>query len=244
MADRLDPNEIVQALEAWARTNPHGYGTGGGPDAFDYIQFHSRPDPRGPDLQVTFRAELVNGRPAIRVSKFPPSADDAPTASEHAESRRTILTGTGGPLREPTASCESCEATGTVGRAVRTDGAGGVLEVHRFCLACWPEQAARYRARWEEEDRQAADGFLRDETEPSAGRGMAFGAATWHLPLQLVRDLQQMMNPPVPPTPGDLEHLANDISERAVELDGPMPFEIEAFIRQYGSASTERGSEG
>ena len=63
------------------------------------------------------------------------------------------LHGTGLPPREPDAQCEACGAQGTVGRAVRFEENDEIREVHRFCRTCWPEQSARYKARWEEESR-------------------------------------------------------------------------------------------
>jgi hypothetical protein len=238
MSEPLDGRSLLRALSAWSRSDPHGVraGGGGGPGSFDHIQFHSRPDPREPEVQVTLRAELVRGQPAIRVTLSTPLPESERKA--HASKRsasHTVLGGAGLPMREPTALCESCQAVGTVGCAVRTDGTGGVLATHRFCLACWPEQSARYRARWEEEDRQELERFLRSGASPDQHRGMAFGAATWHSTLQLVRDIERTMVPPVPPAPAALEQLANEISQSATQLDGPMPFEVEAFVHQYRS---------
>src|SRR5688572_18519770 len=95
------------------------------------------------------------------------------------------LRGTDLPLREPDATCEACNARGTVGRAVRFGEAGEMLELHRFCAACWPEERARYEARWREESRLASDAWLRDpEHAPRPpSLGSSFESATWHITL-------------------------------------------------------------
>src|SRR5690349_13144860 len=94
---------------------------------------------------------------------------------------------TGLPPREPDATCEQCGARGTVGQAVRFGEAGEVLELHRFCAACWPEERARYDARWREADRVAAEAWMRDPDRVPAppSLGSAFESATWHTTLDL-----------------------------------------------------------
>ena len=39
---------------------------------------------------------------------------------------------------------------------------------------------------------------------------------------------------PIPPAPDDLTELAAQIREQAPDLEGEMPFEVEAFLRRYG----------
>lgn len=146
------------------------------------------------------------------------------------------MRGTGLPAREPDAECEACGARGTVGRAMRTDGAGHPTEIHRFCLACWPEHSARYRARWEEETRVASEAWLRDPANAPRppGRGAAFEAATWHSTLNLVREIRTALRPPNVPTPDALAQVAQQIQQYATELAGDMPLEVEIFLREYG----------
>jgi hypothetical protein len=137
--------------------------------------------------------------------------------------------------REPGAVCEGCGAVGTIGRAVRTTSTGEPVEVHRFCIACWPEQSARYRARWEEEQRIQTDQFMRGRiVARGAGPGMHFVAATWHATLELVEQVERTMARPLPPSPQQLARLAAEISKNVSQFEGEMPFQIEAFIHRYG----------
>ncbi len=140
--------------------------------------------------------------------------------------------GTNLPRREPDQRCESCNAQGTVGRAARFENDGQILEMHRFCSACWPEQSARYRARWAEEDRLASDAFFRSGVQGGhASPSCAFEAATWHGVLELLHDVQRAMGKPTPPpTPETLARLAQAWQELAKEIEDPMPVEIEWFI--------------
>jgi hypothetical protein len=116
-------------------------------------------------------------------------------------SNTVVMRGSDLPLREPEAVCEACGARGTVARAIRTDASGAAVETHRFCARCWPENAARLRARWDEESRVATDAWMR-----------------------------------APQT----AQLAAEMVASAPEREGPMPFEIEAFIQMHSNADRER----
>lgn len=68
MNDPPDMQGMMQFLSDWAAARPRGYRSGGGgEDAVDYLQFHYRPDPDGPESQLMFRADLQDGRAVIRV---------------------------------------------------------------------------------------------------------------------------------------------------------------------------------
>ena len=150
--------------------------------------------------------------------------------------QHVIMGGTGLPPREPNAMCEACGVLGTIGRAIRTDAAGLATELHRFCASCWAEQSARYRARWDEENRLAGDAWLRDPrlAPPPPSRGAAFESATWHATLDVVRELNRAIRPTSPPPPEQLAAIAADIQARAEELEGPMPIAVAAFLQAYG----------
>ncbi|MBC7897049.1 MAG: hypothetical protein H7066_16640 [Cytophagaceae bacterium] len=217
------------------------------PDAVDFIQLHHRPDPRAPEAQVTLRAELRDGRPVIVVTlpSRPAEGGGSSRADIRASSGRTMMAGTGLPPRAPDATCEGCGATGTVGRAIRGDSEGNAIEMHRFCVDCWPEWSARYRARWQEQDRRRQEAFLRrDLTQPSVpepagtGTGMTFEAATWHNTIEFVREIERSMRPPTPPAPVDLQAIAAEIESGASAIEGDMPFEVEAFIARYGARTS------
>jgi hypothetical protein len=145
------------------------------------------------------------------------------------------LYGTNLPPREPEQVCESCGTVGTVGRAVRF-----VIEdnpeIHRFCRACWPEQRARYRARWEEEERIATEAFFRNpQPGGRSGPSVAFEAATWHNALDWLAMLRPAMHPTSPPSPADLAAIAAEFRASAARIDEPMPFEVEVFVRMHGT---------
>jgi hypothetical protein len=145
------------------------------------------------------------------------------------------LYGTNLPLREPEQICEGCGAQGTIGRAARIAEGPIVLELHRFCRKCWPEQSARYRARWAEEDRLASEEFFRHPRSGGlASPSCAFEAATWHGALDVLHQVRMQMIPHSPPSPNDLAAIAAQWKAFAAEIDEPMPLEIEMFVRQYG----------
>ena len=147
-----------------------------------------------------------------------------------------MMTSTGLPPREPSARCEACDVVGTVGRAVRTDAEGRTLELHRFCAACWAEQSARYRARWEEESRVASDAWFDDPTRnpQPPSRGASFESATWHTTVEFVHEINRALRPPAPPTAEQLAEIAADIRAHAHELEGPMPIAVRVFLHTYG----------
>jgi hypothetical protein len=129
---------------------------------------------------------------------------------------------------------EACGATGTVGNATRFLE-DGTVEIHRFCARCWPEQSARYQARWDEEDRLEMEAWLRGSAGRPPSRGSAFEAATWHGTLEMLREIRRALQPAEPPSAEQLAGLADEIAARAPGLEGPMPWEVERFIREYGS---------
>lgn len=181
---------------------------------------------------------------ALRSSAMPPvrsSVRTALLAPNEFMKRIAALHGTGLPLREPDAQCEACGARGTVGRAVRFEENDEIREIHRFCRGCWPEQSARYKARWEEETRIATEAWMRAPHEVPAppSLGAAFEAATWHLTLDVIRelllDLRRHERGDSAPTPEDLARFAADLVEFANEVEEPMPLMIEAFIHRYGA---------
>ena len=146
------------------------------------------------------------------------------------------LYGTNLPLREPEQICEACGAQGTIGRAARFRGDGSVLEIHRFCRKCWPEQSARYRARWAEEDRLAHEEFFRSARSGGlAAPSCAFEAATWHGALDVLHQVHMRMIPRSPPSADELAAIAAHWKTLAAEIDEPMPLEIEMFVQQYST---------
>lgn len=242
MSERLDTRGLFKAIQAWAAARPHGFRSAGAPGGYSFIQFHTRPDPRGPEVQLTLRAAIVDGQAVIQVPELEPRGeshvgDVRPTVTA-AEAEMVAPIESPTTLRETNAVCDGCGHTGIIGRAMRTAPTGETTEAHRFCAACWPEQSARYRARWAEEDRVRSDDFMRGRLPASgAGYGMQFAAATWHTTLEIVEQIERSMVPSVPASPEALAQLAADIERHAPEVDGEMPFAVEAFVRRYGRSS-------
>jgi hypothetical protein len=180
----------------------------------------------------------VDGQAVIQVPELQsPEITQAPSAAvRDTASTQVQVIMPASSTREGDAVCEGCGALGTVGRASRTAPSGEALEIHRFCARCWPEQSARYRARWSEEDRTWSDQFLRGRVPArGAGPGMHFESATWHGTLEFVRQIERTMVTPVPPSPQGLARIAADIAGRASNFDGEMPFAVEAFVQRYGA---------
>lgn len=144
----------------------------------------------------------------------------------------TILSGTDLPLREPEQVCEACGTLGTMGRAVRTDGQGQVVEIHRFCRACWPEQRARYRARWDEEARVTREAFM---SEPRPTRQPEFGyaleGASWHGVLDLIAPFRYASSRVEPLGAESLRELETEWAQLEAEFGEPMPLEVRAFLQ-------------
>jgi hypothetical protein len=235
----LETRRLMEAIASWATTGPHGIRWAGGPGGFSFIQLHTRPQTNEPEVQLTLRAVIVDGQPVIQVPELesspPPTRADSVAATRGGSAVTMQPIASLASARDADAVCEGCGAVGTVGCAVRTGPSGEALEIHRFCGACWPEQSARYRARWGEEDRVWSDQFFRGRVPArGAGPGMQFGAATWHAALEMVEQIERDMIAPVAPSPQALARLAADLAHQAPHLEGDMPFAIEAFVRRYG----------
>jgi hypothetical protein len=63
---------------------------------------------------------------------------------------------------------------------------------------------------------------------------MYFEAATWHSVLDLVREVEQSLRAPMVTSPHALAQFAAEIRRTAPQLEGDMPFEVEAFLQRYG----------
>jgi len=153
-----------------------------------------------------------------------------------------VLAVTGGdkPVIEPDAICEGCGARGTVGRAGRGDTSSATIEEHRFCIDCWPEWSAFYRARWQEQARRASMARREraqngQEAAPPSASGTWFESATWHGVIEFVQTMtMQARYYRDPPSAEFLACVAADIRAKASEKVGPMPREVRAFLAEYG----------
>jgi len=147
------------------------------------------------------------------------------------------------PALDPEASCTQCGTIGTaavVGREVEP-------LVLRFCPTCWAGVRAQYWPPWRTTHEQteartpeeliATHDRLAAEMLSAARARMRYaGSAMWedHLP---------MFNASIAPKEGTsaaeheivLRRLAVDLVARAPRMYGPMPPEVEAFVRQFGA---------
>lgn len=70
MRDPTMGRRLSYAIRTWATTIPHGCRAGGTVGGFSFIQLHTRPDPRAPEVQLTLRAAIVDGQPVIQVPEL------------------------------------------------------------------------------------------------------------------------------------------------------------------------------
>jgi hypothetical protein len=156
-------------------------------------------------------------------------------------SEATVTVAVGGrPARDADAICEGCGVRGTVGRATRQDSTGSLNEEHRYCADCWPEWSAFYRARWREQGRRKSLEWhdrVREHNDapPPPSWGMSFESATWHGVAEFAQKLtEQARFYREPPSRESLARMAADIRASAADKVGPMPFEVRAFLAEFG----------
>lgn len=229
---------LIRALMEWASASPRGV-RGGGGDVFPHIVLHHRPEPGAPETQVRFVATDIDGTPMIRVELVPDEPAGSPAPGGMTIYLRDLSQAPSESPREPTAACEACGTIGTVGWIAMEPADGGEPERHRYCARCWGPEAAWHQARYDEAQRQARDEWLRSDGQVRhlpVGR-FSMHAATWHVILEQVREIERTMHPMVPPAREDLAQLAAAWASAAAELEGPMPVEVAYFIQQYGRAA-------
>ena len=140
----------------------------------------------------------------------------------------------GPPALDPEGVCTRCQALGTVARV--TVGSTPPRST-RFCASCWkqirseymsidgPEPAPRKTAR----DQIA---FMDRAQEPPR----SVESRSWDDALDFLNLMMSAREDPrhaASITPAMLAELATEIAAEADGMDGPMPPEIEAFVRQY-----------
>jgi hypothetical protein len=148
----------------------------------------------------------------------------------------TVAMGPNGlPLKDSGAVCDGCGTLGTVGRAYRAlDGA--MVDQCVFCSACWPEHSARLEARWKEQNRLATERWMRDDGPRPPSVTWGFDSASWHGTLQLIDRINQSLRAKAP-TAAELATIANSIAANSDQKDGPMPLEVEMFVRKHAPAT-------
>lgn len=153
------------------------------------------------------------------------------------------LTVLGYGMKDPTAPCDACGTTGTVGRAIKCQD--GVEVFHgRYCADCWLEESARLGARWAEEANLASEELFcssgpNQVSPPSVCT--ALGAATWHGIRDHIRDrILPCQGSERPLSAEDLATLAGVYRTIAPEIVGRMPSLVEDFIATYALSDRSR----
>lgn len=101
MPEPGESRALMLALSACARAAPRGCRFGGlGGDCYDTIQLHHRPDPLGPEVAVTLRATMLEGRPVIQAALPAHTAGLPNTTTADISLTDTSLAGTGLPARD------------------------------------------------------------------------------------------------------------------------------------------------
>lgn len=151
---------------------------------------------------------------------------------------RTIKS-SGVPLSDPQATCAACGVLGTIGRIVRMDEHSAVLDVQRFCRACWPTQRARFQAQNADNMRARLDAFRQNpDVELGPGDGYEIAGASWHGVLELIRDMEAAMRGPVRLAPAQLAVMCDGWPDLEREFGEPMPPEARAFYNAHRSGAS------
>jgi hypothetical protein len=116
--------------------------------------------------------------------------------------------------RDPAAQCDRCGRVGTIARAVRHTEPPLLL---RYCGDCWPV------AQKELEIRQ------RDEPEP----GWSSASRSWYDVRKFLALIAQLTQGGPAATSAQLAEIAAEIRAAAIEMDGPMPPDVEEFIARH-----------
>lgn len=141
------------------------------------------------------------------------------------------MRGTGLPLVEPDGVCESCAARRTIGRAVRKDASGQILEIHRFCRSCWPAGRANYRERWDEEGRVAREAFSRNPNGPhSTSLGYSMEGASWDDAREFLALFQNEASSAHQIPASAFVHWLEECAKLEQALGEPMPADLRAIL--------------
>ncbi len=129
--------------------------------------------------------------------------------------------------RDPRALCDRCGQQGTVARVTHH---GTPAMVERFCGACWREVRGNFRPPF----LSPASASPSDIAAFVAGvrsRASTVVSRSWDDALDFIRLYGRPLPGAPPPTPQALAEVAADLVANAADMDGPMPGEIESFIR-------------
>ena len=143
--------------------------------------------------------------------------------------------------RDPAARCDRCGRQGTIARAVRHSEPPVVL---RYCGHCWPaaqedlaerqrveqEQASKAHREWVDvwsHSREAAP------PPPPSLPGWSSSSRSWHDVRQFLTLIAQPTQEGPAATSAQLAEIAAEIRATSIEMDGPMPRDVEEFLARH-----------
>ena len=138
------------------------------------------------------------------------------------------------PPRDPEGVCARCHSFGTVARVTQMTQPSAS---QRFCNACWREVRSKYVPREHKPPQTASERieFLDRSTQPP----VFVTSRSWDDTVENLRALNDILEHDPDAAQRDglrLTEIADEVAKLDDVNDGPMPAEVEAFIRQYGSA--------
>ena len=145
--------------------------------------------------------------------------------------------------RDPTALCDRCGTRGTIARAMRHTEPPLIL---RYCGPCWPEAQREIEARQREEQEKwraakrewsaTRDRGARESSDSPPG--WSSNSRSWHDVSRFVSKVQAWATIAGAPAAAQLAEIVAEIREKASEMDGPMPADVEDFLRKYTPPSS------
>ena len=166
------------------------------------------------------------------VEEYPVPPAELPPSAVH-----VIVSGNNSthPARDPEGVCARCHAFGTVARVAFMNQPS---TAKRFCAACWREVRDEYVPQGLHKPPQTAAErveWLDRSTRPPVW----VESRSWDDTLDSMRPMTEALerDPDLARREGvDLAQIADELAKLDDVMDGPMPPEVEAFIRQHGSA--------
>ncbi len=130
--------------------------------------------------------------------------------------------------RDPMAKCDRCGKQGTIARATRRAEPRVTL---RFCGDCWPVAWSELRKRQDEEFRR----WELSEDDSPQPPGWATSSRSWHDVIEFLGLIKQAEGSAK--ASGHFAKVAAEISATAHEMSGPMPSEVETFLKRWSTPS-------
>ena len=139
---------------------------------------------------------------------------------------------TGPPAIDPEGTCTRCQRFGTVARVTTHTEPPRTV---RFCTACWREVRGKYMstddAPLPRNAHQRIERLDESRGPPTSAESRSWDDAVEFLRLVLIARDDPERGREI--TPALLAELASELAADADEMDGPMPEEIESFVREY-----------